>query len=417
MDAFCSAEGSDPFWDWNQTWHTTNPDLTQCFQNTILVWVPCINLWLCLPFYYWYLKNHNRGYICVTHLNRAKTVIAFLLWVICWSDVFYSFWERSQGAVKAPVAYISPLLLGVTMVLAGLLVQYERLKGVQSSGVMLIFWLVALLCATVSFRSKVLQAVNEDPNVDRFRFTTFYIYWTLVLVELVLNCLSDKPPFFSKTVNDPVCAGTVGIVGRTGAGKSSLTLGLFRIIEASEGSISIDGVDISTLGLHKLRSHITIIPQDPVLFSGTLRMNLDPFNHYSDEEIWQALELSHLKNFVFQLPDKLNHECSEGGENLSLGQRQLLCLARALLRKTKVLVLDEATAAVDLETDNLIQSTIRSQFEDCTVLTIAHRLNTIMDYTRVLVLDQGQMAEFDSPSNLIAKKGIFYRMAKDSSLI
>ncbi|KAL4659053.1 multidrug resistance-associated protein 1-like isoform X1 [Arapaima gigas] len=203
MDAFCSAEGSDPFWDWNQTWHTTNPDLTQCFQNTILVWVPCINLWLCLPFYYWYLKNHNRGYICVTHLNRAKTVIAFLLWVICWSDVFYSFWERSQGAVKAPVAYISPLLLGVTMVLAGLLVQYERLKGVQSSGVMLIFWLVALLCATVSFRSKVLQAVNEDPNVDRFRFTTFYIYWTLVLVELVLNCLSDKPPFFSKTVNDP----------------------------------------------------------------------------------------------------------------------------------------------------------------------------------------------------------------------
>ncbi|XP_039980041.1 multidrug resistance-associated protein 1 isoform X3 [Xiphias gladius] len=209
----------------------------------------------------------------------------------------------------------------------------------------------------------------------------------------------------------------VGIVGRTGAGKSSLTLGLFRIIEGAEGHIFIDGVDIAELGLHELRSRITIIPQDPVLFSGSLRMNLDPFDKYSDEEIWRALEFSHLKNFVSGLPDKLSHECSEGGENLSVGQRQLLCLARALLRKTKILVLDEATAAVDMETDNLIQSTIRSQFEDCTVLTIAHRLNTIMDYTRVLVLDKGEMAEFDSPSNLIAQRGAFYRMAKDAGLV
>uniref|UniRef100_A0A3Q2E994 Multidrug resistance-associated protein 1 n=1 Tax=Cyprinodon variegatus TaxID=28743 RepID=A0A3Q2E994_CYPVA len=208
----------------------------------------------------------------------------------------------------------------------------------------------------------------------------------------------------------------VGIVGRTGAGKSSLTLGLFRIIEAAEGQIFIDGVDIAKLGLHELRSRITIIPQDPVLFSGSLRMNLDPFDSYSDEEIWRALEFSHLKNFVSGLTNKLGHECSEGGENLSVGQRQLLCLARALLRKTKVLVLDEATAAVDMETDNLIQSTIRSQFEDCTVLTIAHRLKTIMDYTRVLVLDKGQMAEFDSPSNLIASRGLFYKMAKDAGL-
>ncbi|XP_047426931.1 multidrug resistance-associated protein 1 [Mugil cephalus] len=209
----------------------------------------------------------------------------------------------------------------------------------------------------------------------------------------------------------------VGIVGRTGAGKSSLTLGLFRIIEAAEGNIFIDGVNIAQLGLHELRSRITIIPQDPVLFSGTLRMNLDPFDAYSDEDIWRALEFSHLKTFVSGLPDKLSHECSEGGENLSVGQRQLLCLARALLRKTKILVLDEATAAVDMETDNLIQSTIRSQFEDCTVLTIAHRLNTIMDYTRVLVLDKGELAECDAPSNLIAQRGAFYKMAKDAGLV
>ncbi|NXE76012.1 MRP3 protein, partial [Cochlearius cochlearius] len=208
----------------------------------------------------------------------------------------------------------------------------------------------------------------------------------------------------------------IGIVGRTGAGKSSMTLCLFRILEAVKGEIKIDGVKISEIGLHDLRSRLTIIPQDPVLFSGTLRMNLDPFNKYTDEEIWKALELSHLKRFVSSQPSMLDYECSEGGENLSVGQRQLVCLARALLRKTRILILDEATAAIDLETDDLIQATIRTQFEDCTVLTIAHRLNTIMDYTRVLVLDNGTIAEFDTPASLIASKGIFYSMAKDAGL-
>uniref|UniRef100_A0A3P8TUN4 ABC-type glutathione-S-conjugate transporter n=1 Tax=Amphiprion percula TaxID=161767 RepID=A0A3P8TUN4_AMPPE len=156
---------------------------------------------------------------------------------------------------------------------------------------------------------------------------------------------------------------------------------------------------------------------DPVLFSGSLRMNLDPFDTYTDEEVWSSLELAHLKNFVSNLPDKLNYECSEGGENLSLGQRQLVCLARALLRKTKILVLDEATAAVDLETDTLIQSTIRTQFEDCTVLTIAHRLNTIMDYTRVIVMDRGHISEMDSPANLISQRGQFYRMCREAGLV
>uniref|UniRef100_A0A6I8MXX3 Multidrug resistance-associated protein 1 n=2 Tax=Ornithorhynchus anatinus TaxID=9258 RepID=A0A6I8MXX3_ORNAN len=221
-----------------------------------------------------------------------------------------------------------------------------------------------------------------------------------------------------KNINVTIDGGEkVGIVGRTGAGKSSLTLGLFRINESAEGEIIIDGVNIAKIGLHHLRFKITIIPQDPVLFSGSLRMNLDPFDQYSDEDIWRSLELAHLKNFVSLLPDKLNHECTEGGENLSVGQRQLVCLARALLRKTKILVLDEATAAVDLETDDLIQSTIRTQFDDCTVLTIAHRLNTIMDYTRILVLDKGEVVECGSPSDLLQKKGIFYSMARDASLI
>lgn len=134
-----------------------------------------------------------------------------------------------------------------------------------------------------------------------------------------------------------------------------MTLALFRIIESAGGQIIIDGEDISKLGLHTLRSRLTIIPQDPVLFSGSLRLNLDPFGQKSDEEVWRSLELAHLKSFVKGLTAGLNHEITEGGENLSVGQRQLVCLARALLRKTKVLILDEATAAVDLETDDLIQ--------------------------------------------------------------
>ncbi|XP_029465938.1 canalicular multispecific organic anion transporter 1 [Rhinatrema bivittatum] len=209
----------------------------------------------------------------------------------------------------------------------------------------------------------------------------------------------------------------VGIVGRTGAGKSSLTNCIFRIIESAGGTIVIDGVDISTIGLHDLRQRLTIIPQDPVLFSGTLRMNLDPFNNYSDEEVWKALELAHLKQHAMGLPEKLHYEVTEGGENLSVGQRQLVCLARALLRKSKILILDEATAAVDLETDNLIQLTIRSEFSNCTVLTIAHRLHTIMDNSRVMVLDAGKVVEFDSPEELLQQQGHFSSMAKDAGIV
>ena len=210
----------------------------------------------------------------------------------------------------------------------------------------------------------------------------------------------------------------VGIVGRTGAGKSSITLSLFRIIEPATGKIVIDGVDVSTIGLHDLRSKLTIIPQDPVLFSGTLRSNLDPFEQKSDEQLWGCLESAHLKDFVKGLDKQLNYNVSEGGENLSVGQRQLICLARALLRKTQILVLDEATAAVDLETDSLIQSTIRSQFADCTILTIAHRLQTILDSDRVLVLDSGRVAEYDAPAALLQNtKSIFHSLAVDAGLV
>ncbi|KAG0012875.1 hypothetical protein BGZ80_011457 [Entomortierella chlamydospora] len=208
----------------------------------------------------------------------------------------------------------------------------------------------------------------------------------------------------------------IGIVGRTGAGKSSVTMALFRIIEAAKGSIIIDGVDISTLGLHELRSRLTIIPQDPFLFGESIRANLDPLNKYNDAEIWAALESASLKNYVQTLPEALSTTIENGGENMSLGQRQLMSLARAMITKnTRVLCLDEATAAIDVETDNAIQRALRREFSGCTVLTIAHRINTIMDSDRILVLEKGQVAEYDSPQNLLQNKdSIFYSLAAKS---
>lgn len=246
---------------------------------------------------------------------------------------------------------------------------------------------------------------DDWPSAGNIRFEDYKVRYRPEL-ELVLHGVTCDIQSTEK----------IGIVGRTGAGKSSLTNCLFRIVEAADGRILIDDIDIATLGLHDLRSRLTIIPQDPVLFSGTLRMNLDPFQTFSDAEIWSVLELAHLKEYVRGLPTGLEHEVSEGGENLSLGQRQLLCLARALLRKSRILILDEATAAVDLETDDLIQSTIRREFSHCTVLTIAHRLNTILDSSRVMVLDSGKIVEFDSPNELLSKPGHFSSMAEDAGI-
>ncbi|ODV60478.1 uncharacterized protein ASCRUDRAFT_76455 [Ascoidea rubescens DSM 1968] len=252
----------------------------------------------------------------------------------------------------------------------------------------------------------------------------------------------------------------VGIVGRTGAGKSTLTLALFRILEANGGSILIDGIDIKTLGLYDLRSRLNIIPQDSQAFEGSIRQNLDPFNKHSDEELWKALELAHLKEHVLTMgTDKpengdngnpfnettiitngdsstdantnnsgnrdddpsenngkgLMAKVTENGKNLSVGQKQLLCLARSLLSSSKILILDEATAAVDVQTDKIVQETIRKEFRDKTILTIAHRINTVIDNDKILVLENGAVKEFDSPNNLLNNKdSLFYSLYQEN---
>ncbi|XP_042240635.1 multidrug resistance-associated protein 5-like isoform X3 [Homarus americanus] len=207
----------------------------------------------------------------------------------------------------------------------------------------------------------------------------------------------------------------IGIVGRTGSGKSSLGVVLFRLVELAGGTIRIDGIDISTLGLEDLRSKLSIIPQDPVLFIGTVRYNLDPFGCHSDEEIWAALEQTFIKDHISNLDLKLNAPVVENGENFSVGERQLICMARALLRKSKILFLDEATASIDTETDHKIQQTLKEAFKSCTMITIAHRLNTVMSCSRVMVLDDGKVTEFDTPTALLANpSSMFAKMAAEA---
>ncbi|KAG4077640.1 hypothetical protein HA402_009031 [Bradysia odoriphaga] len=206
----------------------------------------------------------------------------------------------------------------------------------------------------------------------------------------------------------------IGIIGRTGAGKSSIIQALFRLAQ-SEGQIMIDGIDISVIGLHDLRKKIAIIPQEAILFSESIRFNLDPFAERTDAEIWDSLELVECKSVISSLPGGLDCKVLDGGLNFSAGQRQLLCLSRAILRNNKILILDEATANVDSETDKLIQETIRKQFTDCTVITIAHRLHTIMDSDKVIVMDAGKIREFDHPYKLIQMRGGFFRRLLDQT--
>lgn len=201
----------------------------------------------------------------------------------------------------------------------------------------------------------------------------------------------------------------VALVGRTGSGKSSLLIALFRISEPRSGTIMIDGLDISKLGLRQLRSKLGIIPQDPVLFTGSLRHNLDPFNNHGDARLWEVLSSVEMDRVVKELPGQLMAEISEGGRNFSVGQRQLLCMARALLLNPKILLLDEATASLDKITDTILQQMIRKNFSDKTVLTIAHRLDTIMDSDMVLVMDNGNIGSFSSPADSLKDKdGLFY---------
>lgn len=247
--------------------------------------------------------------------------------------------------------------------------------------------------------------------------------------DLSLRYAPDLPRVIKNATFHVKPCHKIGIVGRTGAGKSTIITAFFRFLDAETGTIKIDGVDISQIGLKDLRQAITIIPQDPTLFTGTIRSNLDPFNQYSDEQIFEALTRVNLiakgerertasKDDSNENQNKfldLESSVSEGGNNLSQGQRQLMCLARSLLKSPKVILLDEATASIDYKSDALIQQTIRDEFSSSTILTIAHRLRSIIDYDKILVMDAGRVVEYDDPYTLVANKdSLFYSMCENS---
>ncbi|XP_042510338.1 putative ABC transporter C family member 15 isoform X2 [Macadamia integrifolia] len=209
----------------------------------------------------------------------------------------------------------------------------------------------------------------------------------------------------------------IGVVGRTGSGKSTLIQAIFRTVEPKEGTIEIDDVDICKIGLHDLRSRLSIIPQDPTMFEGTVRGNLDPLGQYSDTEIWEALDKCQLGDLMHAKKEKLDSTVVENGENWSVGQRQLFCLGRALLKRSSILVLDEATASVDSATDGVIQKIISREFKDRTVVTIAHRIHTVIDSDLVLVLSEGRVAEYDTPAKLLEREDSFFsKLIKEYSL-
>ncbi|XP_077545467.1 ATP-binding cassette sub-family C member 2-like [Haemaphysalis longicornis] len=251
------------------------------------------------------------------------------------------------------------------------------------------------------------ECKSKWPSVGRVEFRNYSASYRPGVLPNVLNGITFSVKPMEK----------VGVVGRTGAGKSSLVLALLRMLRPSEGQILIDGVDIADVPLRVLRRSITVIPQDPSLVRGTLRMNLDPTNSHSDRELWQCLERAYLFKLVSSDPRGLLLETADGGTNLSVGQRQLVCLARALLRRSKVLLLDEATSQMDGDTDRLIQVALRDAFAHCTLFTIAHRLHTVLDYDRILVMEDGKVREFDSVQRLLSDtSSAFYTMAIEAGI-
>jgi len=233
--------------------------------------------------------------------------------------------------------------------------------------------------------------------------------------DVVMPYLPGKPPIL-KGITFKIQPGQkIGVVGRTGAGKSSLIVALYRMAGITNGKVKVDGIDCSKIKLNTLRSRMAIIPQEPVMFGGTLRSNLDPFNEKSDEELMDVLHKCLLDDVVKANPDGLNAQVEQLGSNYSLGTQQLICLARAMLNRSKILLLDEATAALDSETNDKVNQVLRTYFADRTIFTIAHRLDTIIDSDRILVMNEGVVVEFDPPDVLLDNpQSIFYELCQNA---
>ncbi|XP_019419115.1 PREDICTED: ABC transporter C family member 12-like isoform X1 [Lupinus angustifolius] len=334
--------------------------------------------------------------------TRLESLGGLMIWLIATFAVLQNGSAENQAMFASTMGLLLSYTLNITTLLSGVLRQASRAENSFNA---------------VERVDTYIDLETEAPGIIETNRPPpgWPASGSIEFEDVVLRYRPELPPVLHGLSFTVPPTEKVGVVGRTGAGKSSMLNALFRLVELQKGRIIIDGCDISMFGLADLRKVLTIIPQSPVLFSGTVRFNLDPFNEHNDADLWEALERAYLKDVIRRNPFGLDAQVSEGGDNFSVGQRQLLSLARALLRRSKVLVLDEATAAVDVRTDALIQKTIRQEFQSCTMLIIAHRLNTIIDCNRILLLDDGRVLEYSSPEELLVNEGsAFYKMVQST---
>ncbi|KAL1216186.1 ABC transporter C family member 14 [Cardamine amara subsp. amara] len=353
------------------------------------------------------VKRVNANLRMDFHNNGSNEWLGFRLeligsWVLCVSALFM---------VLLPSNIIKPENVGLSL-------SY----GLSLNGVL--FWAIYLSCFIENKMVSVerIKQFTDIPaeakwEIKESRPPPNWPYKGNIRLEDVKVRYRPNTPLVLKGLTIDIKGGEkVGVVGRTGSGKSTLIQVLFRLVEPSGGKIIIDGIDICTLGLHDLRSRFGIIPQEPVLFEGTVRSNIDPTEKYSDEEIWKSLERCQLKDVVSSKLEKLDSLVADNGENWSVGQRQLLCLGRVMLKRSRILFLDEATASVDSQTDAMIQKIIREDFSACTIISIAHRIPTVMDCDRVLVIDAGRAKEYDSPVRLLERRSLFAALVQEYAL-
>ncbi|XP_072179239.1 ATP-binding cassette sub-family C member 9-like [Diadema setosum] len=348
----------------------------------------------------------------IDRINTNNTVFLYLLTSMRWVAVRLDFLGDIVVFISSLCVLLGAAYLGVDSSLVGLAISY-------SLEVSLYMNFAVRQCSEVELQMNGVERVkyySEVPTED-YEGIEPSPDWPsrgkIEIMDLSVRYAEGLDPVLHDVTFTVEGMEKLGICGRTGSGKSSLTLALFRMIDTFQGSIVIDGIDIATVPLRTLRQRLSIIPQDSVLFTGSIRSNLDPTGTKTDREIWYALETAQLKDVVSNIPLGLDYTVTEGGENFSVGQRQLFCLARAFLRNSKIVVMDEATASIDHETDGIIQDVVADVFENQTVLTIAHRVGTILNSDTILTLKDGRIAEFDAPSNLLDRHdSIFASLVK-----
>ena len=346
--------------------------------------------------FHFFQDNHSRAwYYYIASEWWFGVRVDFLAALTIILGMFFAFFARCVFAREDLIEFSIPLLLSIAIIF-----QYM----IRVSGQVDIF--MVSVDRVLNYIGLTQEIINISPYVSKI--PTHRLETSEIEYKNVNFRYSDELPYSLKNVSMAILPGEkIGIIGRTGAGKTSLFNSLLRITEISDGNITINGEDIQRMNLYEHRKRISVIPQDPFLFTGTLRFNLDPFEEFTTAEIWEVLEKSHLRNMVECLPGRLSADVKEDGLNFSTGERQLLCLTRAMLRKNKIILIDEATANVDLTTDQLIQQAIRAHFADCSVLTIAHRVETIIDSDRLAVLENGSIIELGTPSSMLQDEGSY----------